>query len=555
MARKKATRLRIVPLGGLREIGKNITVFEYDNDIILLDCGMAFPDSDMLGVDVVIPDFTYLREHADKLRGMIVTHAHEDHIGAIPFLLQEFDLPIYASRLTIGFIRNKLKEFDLTGDLREVAPGDYVRLGSFVIEILHTTHSVADALAFCIDTPVGRIFHTGDFKIDLTPIDGETIDFARLSQIGQEGVLLLMSDSTNAGRKGTSLSERSVGVSLSNIIKDAPGRIIIASFASNVHRVQKIMDLAYENGRKLAVCGRSMENMVQIASELNYITVPPDTLIDIKQIRQYNDDELVIVTTGSQGESMSALTRMAAGDHKQVKIRSTDTIVLSSSPIPGNEKTVSNIVNLLMEKGADVIYNEIADVHASGHANQEELKLIMALLKPEFFMPVHGEVKHLHYHAQLAEDMGIPSENIVIGQNGRVVEATAAKVALSSEIVAHGEVMVDGFGIGDVGRIVLNERKNLSQAGLVTVTVVYDTASREIIAGPELHTRGFIYVQEYGKILEDARITVEEALLHAYAENITDVEALRKILKDVLRNFFYVNLNRNPVILPVVIEV
>ena len=556
MTARKKEKLRIIPLGGLQEIGKNMTVFECGDDIIIIDCGMAFPDSEMLGVDIVIPDFEYLRDRADKIRGLLVTHAHEDHIGAIPYLLQEFNVPVYASRLTLGFIENKLREHDVKGDLREIGAGDYVRLGNFTIEVLHTTHSVADALAFCIDTPVGRIFHTGDFKIDLTPIDGQRLDFSRLSQIGDDGVLLLMADSTNAGKRGHSLSESSVGVSLGNIFKATSGRIIIASFSSNVHRVQKIMDLAAENGRKIAVCGRSMENMVRIASDLGYMTIPTDSLIDIKHIKQYNDDQILIITTGSQGETMSALSRMAQGEHKQVKIKSSDTIVLSSSPVPGNEKTVSNIVNTLMEKGAKVIYNEIADVHASGHANQEELKLMQALLRPKYFMPVHGEVRHLKYHAELARQMGVPESNIIIASNGRVVEAgPSEKVKLTSETVSWGAVMVDGLGIGDVGSVVLNERKNLSEAGLVVVTVVYDKSIGEIIAGPELHTRGFIYVQEYGTILKDATGRVTQALLNASDKEYHDIEALRKICRDVLRNYFYEKLNRNPVILPVVIEI
>ncbi len=555
MTDKKKNKVRIIPLGGLQEIGKNLTVLEDEDDIIIIDCGMAFPDSDMLGVDIVIPDFTYLRERADKIRGLLVTHAHEDHIGAIPYLLQEFDIPVYASRLTIAFIENKLKEHGIKGRLREISAGDYVRLGSFVAEVLHTTHSVADALAFCIDTPAGRIFHTGDFKIDLTPIDGEIVDFSRLSQIGDEGVLLLMADSTNAGKKGHSLSESSVGVSLGNIFKETSGRIIIASFSSNVHRVQKIMDLAAEHGRKIAVCGRSMENMVRIASELGYMTIPADSLIDIKYIKQFNDDEVLIITTGSQGETMSALARMAQGEHKQVRIKASDTVVLSSSPVPGNEKTVAGIVNALMEKGARVIYNEIADVHASGHANQEELKLMQALLRPRFFMPVHGEERHLHYHAELATQMGVPEENIIIGRNGHVVEASPDRVRGTGETVTCEGIMVDGLGIGDVGSVVLSERKNLSVAGLVVATVVYDRAMGEILAGPELHTRGFIYVQEYGTILQEATDAVTKALMNASDEQYRDVEALRKIMRDVLRNYFYDKLNRNPVILPVVMEI
>ncbi len=555
MKKNKDEVLRIVPLGGLQEIGKNMTVFEYGDDIVILDCGMAFPDSDMLGVDIVIPDFAYLRERAEKIRGLIVTHAHEDHIGAIPYLLQEFDVPVYASRLTLGFIDYKLKEHGIKGDLKEIAAGDFIRLGSFTIETLHTTHSVADSLAFCIDTPAGTVFHTGDFKIDLTPIDGQMLDFSRLSQLGDGGVSLLMADSTNAGRRGHSLSESSVGLALESILKTAKGRVIIASFSSNVHRVQKIMDLAAANGRKIAVCGRSMENMIRIASELGYMTIPEGSLIDIKNLRQFDDEDLLIITTGSQGETMSALARMAGGEHKQVRIRATDTVILSSSPVPGNEKTVSNIVNELMERGAKVIYNEIADVHASGHGNQEELKLMQALLKPSCFMPVHGEQRHLQYHAELAREMGLSEDSIIVGKNGMVVELSKGAARLTGETVACGGIMVDGLGIGDVGSVVLNERKNLSEAGLVVATVVYESSWHEIIAGPELHTRGFIYVQEYGTILKDATDLVKSALLDATDEQMRDIEALRKIIRDVLRNYFYDKLNRSPVILPIVIEI
>ncbi len=548
--------LRIVPLGGLHEIGKNMTVIEYGDDIIIIDCGMAFPDNEMLGVDVVIPDFSYLRDNSYKIRGMLITHPHEDHIGAIPYLLQEFDMPVYASKLACGFIKYKLDEHKMSSyNLQEIGPGEVMRIGCFRIETVHMTHSVADSMAFAIDTPVGKIFYTGDFKLDLTPINEEPVDIGKLAHIGDEGVLLLLADSTNANRKGYSVSERAVGISLENIFKDNKCRIICATFSSNVHRLQKIIDLGIQNGRKIAVAGRSIENSVSISTQLGYMNIPAESLIDIKQIKNYNDNELLIITTGTQGEPMSALTRMATGEHRQVKIRPGDCVILSSSVVPGNEKTISNVQNQLLEKGAEVIYSEIADVHASGHACREELKILQSLLKPMFFMPIHGEYRHLTGHAGIAQEMGIPDKNIFVCTNGSVVELGPEKGMLLPDKVPASGIMVDGLGVGDVGTVVLNERRGLAEAGLISVTVVYDAASGQLLAGPELHTRGFTYVKEYGKLLSEIREATEIALDRAEAEHITEIPELRLFLRNELRNYIYETMNRNPVILPIVIKI
>ena len=553
--RTNKKKLKIIPLGGLHEIGKNLTVVEYGEDILLIDCGMAFPENDMFGVDVVIPDFTYLRENSHKIKGLIITHAHEDHIGAVPFLVRHFNVPIYGTKLALGFIKLKLKEHKLEARLNEIQPGELIRIGCFKIEAIHTTHSDADSLAYAITTPVGVIFHTGDFKIDLTPIDGATIDFSRVSQIGDDGVLLLMSDSTNSMRKGYSVSERSVAVSLENIFQKNDKRIIIATFSSNVHRVQSIINIAAKNGRKVAFSGRSMENMVKLATELGYMTIPAGCQIDISQVRKYKDKELCILTTGSQGEPMSALSRMAFGEHKQISIKPGDCVILSSSPIPGNELTIDRVLNSLLEKGAEVIYSEIADVHASGHACQEELKIIQTMLKPKFFMPVHGEFKHLMAHAELARQLGMPDSHILIAENGSVVELTKDKARVLPETVTVGEIMVDGLGVGDVGAVVLNERRGLAEAGVITVTVVYDSATNELIAGPEMHTRGFTYMKEYGEFLSGSKEAARKALEKAGRDGVTSIPELRAICKNAVRKYVSDTLQRYPVVLPIVMKI
>ncbi len=549
-------RLKVIPLGGLHEIGKNMTLLECQNQILIIDCGMAFPDNDMLGVDVVIPDFTYLRDNREKIKGVVITHAHEDHIGAIPYFLKEFRAPIFASKLTIGFIKSRLAEHNIQGDLREIKAGERIELGCFKVEVLHTTHSVADSLCFSIDTPAGRVFHTGDFKIDLTPIDADPIDFGRWAQIGKEGVDLLLADSTNAQKPGSSKSERLVGESLETIFKTSDRRIIIATFSSNVHRVQKIVDLAAKYGRKIAASGRSIEQMVALAQELGYMKIAAGQLIDIKQIKNYLDSELVIVTTGSQGETMSALARMALGEHKQVKIKPGDVVILSSSPVPGNEKSVNKVMNQLLALGAQVIYNEIADVHASGHACSEELRLMHTLLKPKYFMPVHGEYKHLLAHGKIAQELGLPQENIFIGKNGCIVEIGGENAPkISYDAVTSGNIMVDGLGVGDVGAVVLNERRGLAEAGLICVTVVYDMATDELLAGPEIHTRGFTYVKEYGDLLKGTREATVAALRVAYQNNITGIQELRNVCKHAVQKYVAETMDIYPVVLPIVMKI
>ncbi len=555
-SKKHNASLKVIPLGGLHEIGKNMTLLECEGDILIIDCGMAFPDNDMLGVDVVIPDFTYLRENREKIRAVVITHAHEDHIGAIPYFLKEFNVPIYASKLTVGFIKSRLKEHNLTGDLREIRAGERIKAGCFDVEVLHTTHSVADSLCFSIDTPAGRVFHTGDFKVDLTPVDADPIDFGRWAQIGKEGVQLLLADSTNAQRPGSSKSERLVGESLESIFKNSNARIIIATFSSNVHRVQKIVNLAQKYGRKIAASGRSIEQMIALAQELGYMKVPAGILVDIKQVKDYPDSEVVIVTTGSQGETMSALARMAAGEHKQVKIKAGDVVILSSSPVPGNEKSVNKVLNQLLRLGAQVIYNEIADVHASGHACSEELRLIHTILKPKYFMPVHGEVKHLMAHSKIAQEIGMSEENIFIGQNGCVLElGGSGEPVLTLEGVTSGNIMVDGLGVGDVGAVVLNERRGLAEAGLICVTVVYDMSSGELLAGPEIHTRGFTYVKEYGDLLKGTRDATVKALRVADQNNITGIQELRNVCKHAVQKYVAETMDRYPVVLPIVMKI
>ena len=552
--KKVQKKLRIIPLGGLHEVGKNMTLFEYGDDIVIIDCGMTFPTTDMLGIDCVIPDFTYLYDKADKIRGLVLTHSHEDHIGGVPFILKEFDIPIYASPLTQGFLQYKLKEHKITGvKFHDLVPGETIELGCFKIEALHVTHSVADSMALLIETPMGKVFHTGDFKFDYTPLDDRPTDIARIAQIGHQGVLLLMSDSTNAIREGFSESEKVIKENLETIFKKNTHRFIVTTFASNVHRVQSILDLAYENGRKVAITGRSMENMVKVASELGYLTVPPNTVITLKQAKLYKNSEIVILTTGSQGEPSSALTRIAYGQHKEIKVGKDDVVILSSSIIPGNELGVYDIINVLMASGAQVIYSEVADVHASGHAKREELKLMLALIKPKFFMPVHGEIRLLISHSELAQEMGIDKNSIVIGENGSVIELTKRKIKLSEETVQAGAILVDGLGIGDVGASVLGERKALSEGGLIVLAAVFDNSGR-IVSDIQLHTKGLIYVRDYGQVLDRARAELYNALDDAYAAR-KNKDQIKSLLETTLKNYIYKEINRNPVIVPVYMEV
>lgn len=547
--------VKLMILGGLNEIGKNISVIECKNDILIIDCGMTFPNDEMYGIDIVIPDFTYLIKNKEKIRGLVLTHGHEDHIGAIPYLLKELNVPIYGTRLTLGLVENKLKEHGIKAKLNVVKAGHSIKLGEFKVETIAATHSIADALCLAIETPAGVIFHTGDFKIDYTPLEGKPMDFNRLAEIGNRGVLLLLADSTNAERKGYTPSERNVGITLENIFRESTTRIMIATFSSNIHRVQRIIDTAVMFNRKVAISGRSMINVVNLAMEIGYLKVPAGVLVDINKIRHVKDNELVIITTGSQGEPMSALSRMASADHKSVQIKKGDVVILSSSPIPGNEKTVSNVVNKLFELGATVIYSDIADIHVSGHASQEELKLMHMLIKPKFFMPVHGEYRHLRTHANLAEGLGMPRENIFILNNGGVLHLQKNKVQIAKESVPNGDVLVDGLGVGDVGNIVLRDRKLLSEAGLIIIAVAIEKGSGTVISGPDLISRGFVYVRESEDLMEAARQAVKSRLDRSRAEGVRDWSALKNAVRDELKNFIYEKTKRSPVILPIFMEV
>ncbi len=548
--------LKVIPLGGLNEIGKNMTVLEYENEILIIDCGMTFPSDEMHGIDVVIPDMSYIAANAEKIKGLIITHGHEDHIGGIPYLLKKFgNIPVYGTALTLGILRNKLKEHELRAREKVIKAGDNLVIGSFRVEVLRMTHSIADSVAFAITTPVGVIFHTGDFKLDYTPLKGEPMDLHRFAEIGKKGVLLLMADSTNAHKKGYTPSEQTVVATMDSIFQPAKGRLIVATFASNVNRIQHIIELAVKYKRKVAVSGRSMVNIVEIASELGYLDIPENTLVDINQVRRLPDEQIVIITTGSQGEPMSALTRMASGDHKAVQLKPKDTVILSSSPIPGNEKTISNVVNNLLKRGIEVIYSDIADIHVSGHPCQEELKLIHWLLKPKYFMPVHGEYKHLDAHAKLAKGLGMPKENIFIMNNGSVLSLTRNSAKKEHEEVASGQVLVDGLGVGDVGNIVLRDRKLLSESGLVVVVAAFDRSARELATKPELISRGFVYVRKSEELISSARDVAQEAIEKCLDKGVYEWTPIKNNVRDALRSFIYEQTKRSPIILPIFIEV
>lgn len=547
--------LKVIPIGGLNEIGKNMTLLECDGQILIVDCGLSFPEDEMYGIDIVIPDFTYLIENSEKIVGMVITHGHEDHIGAIPYLLKKLKLPIYGTRLTLGLVENKLKEHRITGDLRTIEAGDKIKLGCFDIETIRTTHSIADAICLAIDTPAGMVFHSGDFKIDYTPVDGEPIDFCRLAELGKRGVTLMLCDSTNALRPGFTASEKVVGETIENIFRTAKTRIIIATFSSNVHRVQKIIENAVKVGRKVAISGRSMENVVALAIELGYLNIPEGTLVDLKMIRNIPDDKLVIITTGSQGEPMSALSRIAAGEHRSVKLKKGDMVVLSSTPVPGNEKTVSNVVNKLFEKGAEVIYSDIADIHVSGHACQEELKLLHSLIKPKFFMPVHGEYRHLIRHARLAEGLGMKKENIFILENGDILDVTKRSAHMLKEKAEADAILVDGLGVGDVGNIVLRDRKMLSESGLIIVVAAIERESQTVVSGPDIISRGFVYVRENEPLMDEARKVAEKALEKCQNKKIKDWNNMKSQVRDSLGSYIYDRTKRTPIILPIFLEV
>jgi ribonuclease J len=549
--------IKISFLGGLNEVGKNMTLFEYGEDMFLVDCGLAFPDQDMLGVDLVLPDFTYVERNADRIRGIVITHGHEDHIGGLPYLLKVLNVPVYGTNLTIGLIQGKLREHGLlnSATLNVIKPGDVITLGGFTVEAIHVNHSIPDALGLAIRCEGGTIVHTGDFKIDTTPIDGGMMDLGRLAEIGQEGVLCLMSDSTNAERPGFTESERKVGESFETLFRKAGNnRIIVATFSSNIHRVQQIMNVAESLGRKVALVGRSLENVVNISAELGYLNIPEGIVIDINMINRYPADKLVIITTGSQGEPMSALTRMAFSDHRKVEIHPNDYVIISATPIPGNEKTVSRVVNELMKLGADVVYERMYDVHVSGHACQEELKMIMGIVKPKYFIPVHGELKHLRKHAGLALNVGIPKENILIADNGRVAEISKKALKCTSTVPA-GRVFVDGYGVGDVGSVVLRDRKHLAQDGLVIVAVCIDRENGEIVSGPDVVTRGFVYVKESEELINAAREVAVRAIEAQTDGGYFDWNSIKASLRDEISHLMYERTKRSPMILPVIMEV
>ena len=552
----KKENLKIIPLGGLLEIGKNITVFEYGNDIILVDCGLAFPEDDMLGIDLVIPDLSYLEKNKEKIKGLVITHGHEDHIGSIPYLLKQFNIPIYGTKLTIGLIEHKLEEHKLlrSTKLKVVNPGQTINLGSMKVEFIRTTHSIPDACSLAIHTPVGTVVHTGDFKIDYTPIDGEMIDFGRLAALGNKGVLALMSDSTNAERKGYTMSESTVGEVLDKLFINCTKRIVVATFSSNVHRVQQIVNSAVKYGRKIAVCGRSMINMIETARKFGYIKVPDNVFIDIDMIKSYPDEKLTIITTGSQGEAMSALTRMASGEHKKVQITPNDLIIISANPIPGNENSVSKVIDDLMKIGAEVVYNALEDIHVSGHACQEEQKLMISLIRPKYFIPVHGEYRQLIAHGETAKKVGVEEDNIFIMTNGRILELNEYDAKLTGTVPV-GKIMVDGLGVGDVGNIVLRDRQRLSQDGLIIIVLTMDSRTGTVVAGPDVLSRGFVYVRESENLMEDIKQLLRAEIDKFEERHITDWTTIKAMLREELRDYIYKKTKRDPMILPIIMEV
>lgn len=556
-SKKKSVPIKLAFLGGLNEIGKNMTLYECEDDMMLVDCGLAFPDADLPGVDLVIPDFTYVEKNADKIRGIVITHGHEDHIGGLAFLLKKVNIPVYGTKLTIGLIEGKLREHGILNkcSLNTVSPGDTIRLGGFSVELIHVNHSIPDAAALAITSAAGTIIQTGDFKIDTTPIDGDMIDLGRFAEYGKRGVLALMSDSTNAEKPGYTLSERTVGDSFERLFRQAQNkRIIVATFASNIHRVQQIIDIAKALDRKVAVIGRSLENVVNIGQELGYLNVPQNLLIPMDRIRNYPNEKLVIITTGSQGEPMSALTRMAFSDHRKVELTPNDCVVISATPIPGNEKTVGKVVNEILKIGCDVVYERMYDVHVSGHACQEELKIMMGLVKPKFFIPVHGEQKHLRKHAQLAQAMNISKENILIGENGNQIELCQDKMRISGKVPS-GEVYVDGSGVGDVGNIVLKDRKHLAQDGLVIVVATLDKATGFVQSGPDVVSRGFVYVREAEDLMFEAREMATGILDHCADRGIHDWNTIKGKLRDDLSKLMYERTRRSPIVLPILMEI
>ena len=552
---KNTNKVKIIPLGGLHEIGKNLTVVEYRDDIIIIDCGMTFPEDEMLGIDVVIPDVTYLENNKHKIRGLVLTHGHEDHIGAIPYVLRKMDLDIYGTGLTIGLLENKLKEHRLSKDkLHVVNAGDVVKLGKMEVEWINVNHSIPDACALAIKTPLGYIYHSGDFKVDFTPISGKPINLTRIAEIGEKGVIAMIGESTNVLRPGYTMSESKVGETFNRLFQNLQdNRIIIATFASNVHRVQQIINSAEKYGRKVVLSGRSMVNVTETARRLGQFRVKKDTFVDIRDMDKYDDSEIVLITTGSQGEPMSALTRIAYGEHRKIQLTPNDAIILSATPIPGNENAVTKVINRLLERGAKVIYETLSEIHVSGHACQEELKLILSLVKPKYFIPAHGEVRHLMKHAKIATQMGMPEENIFIMENGNCLEISQKEAKLVGDVPS-GNILVDGLGVGDVGNIVLRDRRHLSEDGLIIVVITI-TKEGKVVSGPDIISRGFVYVRESEDLIEDAKNVVRKILNDDSRDNLKDWNGLKSDIRDNLRSYIFKNTKRNPMILPIIMEV
>jgi ribonuclease J len=553
---RSKNKVKIIPLGGLGEIGKNMTAIEYEDEILVIDCGLAFPDTEMYGVDMVIPDVTYLMNNAEKVKGFFLTHGHEDHIGGLPYILKQINVPVYGTKLTLGLVQHKLEEHQILSDciLNIVKPGDVIKLNKISIEFIRTNHSISDSCSLAIHTPLGVIVHTGDFKIDYTPIDGEIINLDRYSKLGKQGVLLLMADSTNSERPGYTMSEKTVGEKLDNIFVGAKGRIIVATFASNIHRIQQIADSSIKRGRKIAFSGRSMERISQVAIELGYLNIPSEMLIEVDDINKYNNDKITIITTGSQGEPMSALSRIALGTHRKINVENDDLFIISASPIPGNEKFISRVINELYKRGGDVIYKSLEEIHVSGHACQEELKLVHTLLKPKYFIPVHGEYRHLKQHSLIAEKLGMNKSNIFILDTGEVFEVTSKKAQIAGRVPS-GRIMVDGLGVGDVGNVVLRDRKHLAQDGIITIVVTIDKLASSVIAGPDIVSRGFVYIKESEKLLREARNIVKGSLDECLNNNITEWSLIKAAIRNDLSHFLYTKTKRKPLILPVIMEI
>lgn len=553
---KIKSKVKVIPLGGLGEIGKNLTVFEYEEEIVIIDCGMSFPDEELLGIDLVLPDITYLLRNKDKIKGIFITHGHEDHIGALPYVLKQINVPVYATKLTLGLIESKLQEHNILSDytLNMVKPGDIIEEGNFKIEFIRTNHSIADSVSIALHTPIGVIVHTGDFKIDFTPIDGEIIDLQRYAQLGKKGVLLLMADSTNATRAGYTMSEKTVGETLDNLFAKADGRVIVATFASSVHRVQQIANASIKNGRKIAFSGRSMEKISEVARALGYLFVPEEMIIDLNDIKKYPNNKITIITTGSQGEPMAALTRIASGNHRSIQLEKGDMVIISSTPIPGNKKAVSSVIDDLTEKGAKVIYEAIEDVHVSGHACEQELRLIHALLKPKFFVPVHGEYMHLLSHSKIAENMGMDKSNIFILEIGDVLELSRNKAQMSKKVPA-GRVLIDGLGIGDIGNVVLRDRKDLAKDGIITVVIAINRESRSIISGPDIITRGFVYVRDSEELIREIRRIVSKSVQRCLDNDVTQWSEIKSTIRREVDTYVYTKMKRKPIVLPIITEI